>query len=55
MSWFDYYRLLEKYDGNLEKATKEEMAYAARCNPNNPPDARALAEKKWAEKAEKKE
>ena len=52
MGWFDYYVLLEKYNGDLSKATKEEMKYAARCNPNNPPDARALAEKKYKEKHE---
>jgi len=50
MGWFQYYRLLENYDGDLTKASMEEMAAAARGNPNNPPDARALAERKYAEK-----
>ena len=50
MGWFNYYRLLEKYNGDLSKATKQEMGCAANCNPDNPPDARALAEKKWREK-----
>ena len=49
MGWFDYYRLLEKYNGDLEKATEEEMRSAFRGNPNDPPSARALAEKKWEE------
>ena len=44
MGWFDYYRLLEKYDGNLSKAKKGELEYAARCNPNDPPTARHIAE-----------
>ena len=50
MSWIDYYRLLEKYNGDLEKATEEEMDYAFRGNPNDPSSARALAEEKWKEK-----
>ncbi len=50
MSWRDYYRLLEKYNGNLSKATKAEMKEAARGNPNDPVSARQLAEKKWAER-----
>lgn len=50
MSWFDYYRLLERYNGDLSKATDEEMKHCAKCNPSDPPSARALAEKKWQEK-----
>ncbi len=53
MSWLDYYELLEKYDGDLRRATKEEMSFAARCNPNDPPTARAIAEKTWKAKKEK--
>lgn len=45
MGWYNYYTLLEKYAGDLNKATKEEMKNAADWNPNNPHDARALAEK----------
>lgn len=44
MGWYDYYTLLEKYDGDLSRATKEEMSFAARCNPNDPPTARRIAE-----------
>lgn len=47
MGWIQYYRLLEKYDGDLEKATGEELSWAARGNPNTPEAARALAEEKW--------
>jgi hypothetical protein len=50
MGWYNYFNLLEKYNGDLSKATKKEMDYAAYCNPDNPFDARALAEKKWKEK-----
>jgi hypothetical protein len=28
MGWYDYYNLLKKYNGDLNKATKEEMQYA---------------------------
>jgi len=47
MSWLDYYELLERYDGDLSHATQEEMSFAAKCNPNDPPTARAIAEKAW--------
>lgn len=47
MSWLDYYELLQKYEGDLRRATKEEMAFAAKCNPNDPPRARAIAESIW--------
>lgn len=47
MSWLDYYELLEKYDGNLNRATKDEMSFAAKCNPNDPSSARAVAESAW--------
>ena len=49
MGWINYYNLLEKYNGDLSKATTQELGYAAYCNPNNPVDARNLAEKKWRE------
>lgn len=51
MSWRDYYRLLERYNGDLGKATKAEMASAARGNPNTPEAARRLAERKcWQDR-----
>lgn len=53
MGWFQYYRLLEQYSGDLSKATKEEMDWAARGNPNDPQTARDLAEKKYREEHEK--
>lgn len=49
MGWFQYYKLLEQYDGDLSKATKQEMKWAADGNPNNPHTARALAERKYRE------
>lgn len=49
MGWFQYYRLLEQYKGDLSKATPQEMEWAARGNPDNPHDARELAEKKYRE------
>ncbi len=49
MGWCNYYSLLEKYNGDLSKATDVELQVAAKRNPNNPVDARALAEKKWRE------
>lgn len=49
MGWFNYYKLLEKYNGDLTKASKAEMQSAADWNPNNAPDARKLAEEKWKE------
>lgn len=53
MGWFDYYKLLEKYNGNLKKATKAEMEHAFIGNPNDPFTARELAEKKWREEQSK--
>lgn len=50
MGWYNYYSLLEKYNGDLSKASKNEMEFAALCNPNNPFDARRLAEEKWQER-----
>ena len=49
MGWFDYYTLLEKYDGDLRKATSAELSWAAKGNPNDPARARELAENKWRE------
>ena len=47
MGWVNYYDLLKKYDGDLKKATSDEMIFAARCNPNNPSEALKLARKKF--------
>lgn len=43
----DYYRLLELYEGDLSKATGEELKIAANRNPNNPVAARTIAENKY--------
>ena len=48
MSWLDYYELLKKYGGDLSRATKEEMEFAAKCNPNDPPTARRIAERAFS-------
>jgi len=50
MSWRDYYYLFEKYDGDLTRATGEELDCARRGNPNTPEDARRLAQQEWARK-----
>jgi hypothetical protein len=50
MSWLDYYHLLEKHNGDLSKASTKELSQAAKNNPNDPFNARRLAEKKWKEK-----
>lgn len=50
MGWFQYYQLLEVYNGDLTKATQKELEWAAKCNPNDPATARSIAEKKWQEK-----
>ncbi len=49
MSWLDYYHLLEKYGGDIKKATKEEMESAARGNPNSPIAALHLAVREFEE------
>ena len=40
MAWNDYYRLMDKYDGDLDKATADEM-YRAKLNDS--PDSRTIA------------
>lgn len=54
MGWFQYYKLLEKYEGDLSKATRLEMKWAATGNPNTPEAARSLAEEKWKQEQEDK-
>jgi hypothetical protein len=49
MGWLTYYNLLVKYNGDLSKATAEEMDFAWRDNPNDPSTARQLAEIKYAQ------
>ena len=52
MGWRNYYNLLEKYDGDLGKASPQEMHFAARCNPNDPATARRIAEARWKDELE---
>ena len=47
MGWYTYYKLLEKYDGDLSRATAYEMEEAAKSNPNTPPRALEIAREKW--------
>lgn len=49
MGWFQYYRLLEQYKGDLTRASKMELEWAAQGNPNTPEAARKLAEEKYNE------
>ncbi len=54
MGWYTYFKLLKKYNGNLKKATKEELKEAVLSNPNDPRSALALARKKWEEEQQQK-
>lgn len=47
MSWLDYYHLLEKYGGDIKKATPKEMKDAALGNPNTPTAAFKIAKEKY--------
>lgn len=47
MGWLDYYWLIEKYDGDLSAATREELEAAARANPNDPESARGIAQEAY--------
>jgi len=49
MGWIDYYTLLEENNGDLSKAPENDLAWAARCNPNDPESARKVAEKIYKE------
>lgn len=47
MGWYEYYKLYEKYKGEIHKAKQDELDYARRSNPNDPITAREIAERKW--------
>ena len=55
MGWKTYYKLLEKHNGDLSKATDKEMKFARKDNPNDPSSARAFAEERWGELNDKSE
>ena len=44
-----YFKILEKYNGDLNKATKKELDFAERDNPNTSLDALSLAKQKYEE------
>ncbi len=50
MGWIQYFNLLEKYNGDFSKATKEEMGWAEKGNPNDPVSALRLATEKFEKK-----
>lgn len=52
MGWISYYNLLSKYDGDIARATTEELKSAAKSNSNDPHSALDLAEKKYREEKE---
>lgn len=47
MGWYTYYKLLEKYSGDLTKATKDEIKDAVLSNPNTPDKALEIAKDKY--------
>lgn len=47
MGWYTYFKLLQKYNGDLYKATDDEMHDAALSNPNTPPRALEIAREKY--------
>lgn len=47
MGWYTYYKLLKKYEGDLSKATEDEMKDAWLSNPNTPPKALEIARGKY--------
>jgi len=53
MGWLDYYRLLERHNGNLNNITKGEFDAAAKANPNDPDSAMKLAKEKYQEEGKK--
>ncbi len=53
MGWYNYYKLLEKYVGDLDKASKKELREASLANPDNASAALEIAKKKWRIKEDK--
>lgn len=49
MGWYQYYRLLDKYEGKLNKATKEELHQAKHVDESDSDSAKAYATSKWKE------
>ena len=54
MGWYTYYRLLEKYNGDLSKASDYEKKDAYLSNPNTPPRALEIAREKYNQEQSKK-
>ena len=49
MNWKSFYDLLEKYNGELGRATRKEIDLAVVENPGSSFEARKIAEEKWNE------
>lgn len=50
MGWYAYHDLLQKYGGDLTKATEEELEAAAAANPLDPVAALELAKDRYRRK-----
>jgi hypothetical protein len=55
MGWYAYFKLLEKYNGDLSKATDDEKKDAYLSNPNTPSKALEIAREKYYQKQIRKE
>jgi hypothetical protein len=55
MSWFTFYKLLRKYDGDINKASPNELRCADRANPGNPFAALRMAREKYQAEREREE
>lgn len=49
MGWLDWYHLIKKYDGNLNRASSDEIRKCIEANPNDPISALKLAMDKYRE------
>jgi hypothetical protein len=47
MGWLTFYKLLRKYDGDINRASPRELKCADRANPNNPFAALRMAKEKF--------
>ena len=54
MGWYEVYTVVKAYDGDLSKATKTEITYLKRGNPNDFGSAVRLAKRKYSEERQGK-